>query len=134
LLNRRAAAATEFAILLPLLLAFALAGVDLGRALWTAMVLDHAARVGAERGATRGYSGYTQAAWKADVEAHVRDDLLDLGPAASAAQIEVAVTPLADDLFRVQVAVTGQVTLVVDWPFLPAGMNLRREAYFCRFR
>ena len=59
-------AATEFAIVCPLLLLLALACSDFGRIAHYHEVVANAARTGAETGATRQFTDFTRPFWEAD--------------------------------------------------------------------
>jgi Flp pilus assembly protein TadG len=62
--RRRGAAATELAMVLPLVLLLAFGCAEIGRALSIYMMVSDAARAGAVYGATHGYTSYTQSSWE----------------------------------------------------------------------
>jgi Flp pilus assembly protein TadG len=133
--RRRAAAAIELAILLPLLITLCLVTVDLGRACQCGIALASAARVGAEYGATRRFDVATAGVFKDRVAAAARDEFSSqsgLDPAAMLVQCEV--TTAANGLHTCDVTVEYQFQTVVHWPTIPNPLILRREARFRRFR
>ena len=65
--RRAGAAATELAMVLPLVLMLAFGCVEIGRALSIYMMVSNAARAGAMYGATHGYTSYTLSSWQSQV-------------------------------------------------------------------
>lgn len=68
---RRGTAATELALVLPLILLLIGGTLDLGRAVHVQIVLSNSVRVGAEYGATHRASTRTLAAWRARMTSEV---------------------------------------------------------------
>lgn len=131
----RGTAATELAILLPLLVVLALAAVDFGRFAYADIALGNAARVGAEVGAARRYDESTSAAWQARVSASIEEDFIAVGglePELLSVQIEVADD--AYDLHRVTITATYPFSTVVAWPTIPRPLPLERTVAIRRFR
>jgi Flp pilus assembly protein TadG len=77
--RRRAVAATELAILLPLLIAICLTSVDFGRFAYAYIAIGNAGRVGAEFLATRDYTQSNSAVRQSAMRLAVRDDLSTAG-------------------------------------------------------
>jgi Flp pilus assembly protein TadG len=133
--HRRGTAATELAILLPLLILLALVGVDFGRFAYAHIALGNAARVGAEVGAARRYDASTAAAWQARIESAIAEEFTAVGgidPANLAVQIDVA-----DDsyeLHRATVTANYSFSTVVAWPAIPRPLVLERVVSIRRFR
>ncbi len=133
--RRSGAAATEFVIALPLLIALTLTAVDFGRIAYATVAVNNAARVGAERGATRQFSDYTYAAWRADIESHVMAELQSLsGSSVSSVTVDVATSGAPGGLRRIDVAVECTFATVVDWPALPQPLRIRRNVCIRQFR
>lgn len=128
-------AATELAVVLPLLIVLALASVDFGRFAYAHIALGNAARVGAEVGAARPYDTSSSAAWQARVEQAIDEEFTAVGgiePANLDVQIDVA-----DDaygLHRVTVTADYSFWTVVAWPAIPRPLVLQRSVSMRRFR
>jgi Flp pilus assembly protein TadG len=71
--HRPGAAATELAMVLPLVLMLAFGCAEIGRALSIYMMVSDAARAGAVYGATHGYTTYTQSSWENQVVQEVQN-------------------------------------------------------------
>ena len=59
----------------PLLLLLAFGCCDLGRAVGAYVAVSNAARVGAEYGATHGYTSYTYASWESQVTQQAQQEM-----------------------------------------------------------
>lgn len=133
--RRAGATATEFVILLPLLIALCLTSVDFGRFAYAYLALGNAGRVGAEFGATRRYEAATANAWEQQVQAAIREDFAEVGgldPDQLDIQIEVA-----DDAYglsRVSITAACPFATVVSWPGIPRPLTMERTIVFRRFR
>jgi Flp pilus assembly protein TadG len=126
--RRGGTAATEAALVLPVLTVILIGGVDFGRAIHAQIVLTNAVRVGAEYGATHRFTAETQADW----EARIRETMLDEAASISGFAPEsfvatVTVTPATSTELRVQVAATYPFRSAVSWPGMPDALLLRHE-------
>jgi Flp pilus assembly protein TadG len=128
-------AATELAIALPLLVALVLVSVDLGRFAFLAITLDNAARVGAERGATRSFTSLSYTSWLADVENHATEVLSDSHSGGyTNAQIGVSTATTADNLTLVTVSAQADLVPTIPWPFMSGNLTIRRQISLEQFR
>lgn len=133
--NTRGAAATELAVVLPLLVVLCLVSVDLGRFAQAYIAVGNAARVAAERGATRAYIASTSATWEAEVRDAAEAEMTAAeGFDTSLMTVEIEVVTDDHDLPRGTVRVTYPLTLVMDWPGLPRDIPLTRKVSIRRFR
>jgi Flp pilus assembly protein TadG len=115
--DRRATAATELALVLPLLLTLILGCVDFGRIAYTYCAVSNASREGAEYGATHNFTAYTRATWQTRLQQAVTAEMSAVpGFDASQLQVNVSTTSDAYGLFRVTVEVEYPFTTVVPWP------------------
>ncbi len=124
--RRRGLAATEFAVVLPVLVTLVLGCVDFGRFAYTDIAVANAARAGAGFGADHPYTPATLGAWQAKVGQTVQDELSDFDPG----QLSVTAAPAAVDggAWQAQVTVSCPFTTLVNWPGLPTSMTLRKVA------
>ncbi|HWB12205.1 MAG TPA: TadE/TadG family type IV pilus assembly protein [Pirellulales bacterium] len=115
--DRRATAATELALTLPLLLTLILGCIDFGRIAYTYCVVSNASRTGAEYGATHGFTSYTRASWQSRLEECVTAEMSSV-PGFDPSQLQVVIGTISDSygLFRVTVEVEYPFTTVVPWP------------------
>jgi Flp pilus assembly protein TadG len=133
--TRRAAVATEFAILLPLLILLCLVAVDLGRFAFVSIALGNAARVGAEWGATHRYDTATAATWQSRLDAMIREEFTaeaDIDPTLLTTEVNV----IGDDygLPRVEVACAFPWSTVIAWPMIPRPLTLEHKTVMRRYR
>lgn len=131
----RGAAATEFAVLLPLLIVLGLVAIDLGRYAFVNIALSNATRVGAEWGATHRYDAATDAQWRSQLETAIRGEFVaaaDIDPT----QLDTEVTLAADSysLPRVQVAAEYPWNTIITWPLIPRPLILRQATIMRRYR
>lgn len=132
---RRGTAATEFAILLPLLVMLALASVDFGRFAYAHIALGNASRVGAEFGAVRKYDSSTSAGWEAQLEAAMHEEFAAVGGIEPAnLDVEIEVVDDAYDLHRVTITSTYPFSTVVTWPGIPRPLEMQQTVAMRRFR
>lgn len=132
---RSGAAATEFAVALPILMLLALACADFGRVMHHYQIVSNAARTGAEAGALHKVTAFTQAAWEADVREAVLEELANL-PDFDEASFEFDLTTTTDvnDLTTVRVEIAYPFESVVAWPLLPHIVELRALSKIRQFR
>jgi Flp pilus assembly protein TadG len=132
--RRRGAAATELAILAPLLIAICLSTVDLGRCTAQCVMLSNAVRAGADRGATERFTPETRAAWVTQLETIVRNDFASSGSAASL-QVDITTEALGGDMHRVTIVGKSTFTPILHWPFLSSPtLTLTRSVSFRQYR
>ncbi len=134
-ISRRGVAATELAILLPLLIVLCLAAVDIGRFGYVALAMDNAVRVGAQRGATRSVTSYTLSDWQADIIQWATNELGDVPTGwMNNLQIGVTYTTLSDSLNRLDVSANANFSTIVQWPFISTPINIHREIIMDQYR
>jgi Flp pilus assembly protein TadG len=133
-LRRAGTAATECALVLPLLLLIAGACIDLGRATRVAVVLSNAARCAAEAGALRRFTVDTRAAWETVVRDAADRELAELG--ADAATKQITITSVGDSYagVTVTVVVSCDYDPLILWPGTGNGIRLERRATMFEFR
>lgn len=135
IVNREGTAATEFAILLPMLMLFALGGADFGRIAFYSDVVSNAARVGAEVGGTRRFTAETRAAWETKVQQAITEEMQHV-PHFNASRLisTVSTQTDSDGIVRVIVDVSYPFTTVVNWPVLPHEVRLHEHVQYRQFR
>jgi Flp pilus assembly protein TadG len=127
-LDRRAAAATELALVLPLLMTIVLGCVDFGRIAYAYVAVANASRVGAEYGATHKFTPYTQPSWTSRLRQGVADEMAHV-TAFDPAKLQTTISTAADayGLVRVTVDVEYPFESVVPWPGIPQNVLLWRR-------
>ncbi len=132
---RLAAAATEFAVTLPLLLLLGLGSIEMGRAVAVFSLLSNAVRVGAEYGATHGYTNYNYASWQNQVSQQVQAAVQGNQPINSSG-LTVTVTGTAEPNGMNLVTVTASYPYqtITQWPLLPTEFTLTHTVAMRRFR
>lgn len=133
--RRRGVAAVELAIVLPVLVLLALAGVDLGRSGYYYVAVSNAARAGAEHGSLRKTTAYTQAAWQQKIRDVAREEVwgadhLD----AQALSVDIQTTIDGESLNVVTVTASYSLPLIVEWPGLPNPLVLRHAVTMRQIR
>lgn len=123
--NRRsAAAAVEFALILPVLLTMVWGCVDYGRFYHSYYSVINAARTGAGHAATHTATS-DDTAWQAEIREAVIDEMDRL---AGFDESQVVVTATRDfsggPIPRLDVTVQYPFETVVDWPLLPSDFQL----------
>lgn len=133
--SRSGVAATEFALVLPLLLLLTFAGTDFGRALHAHIALSNACRAGAEYGSRNPYSPTDIDDWESRIRQAVDEELSNT-PAIDPDKldIDIDVEVDSDDLFRVSVEATYPFTTLVSWPGIPHEVTLHRRVEMRRQR
>lgn len=124
---RHGMAATELAVILPLLVTLVLGCVDFGRFAHSYLAVTNAARAGAGLGGMKPYTPATYAAWQDQVRQAVVEEMSGLG-SFDASRLSVTVTGIteANGDQRVQVEVRYPFQTIIDWPGIPADVTLRR--------
>jgi Flp pilus assembly protein TadG len=125
--DRRAAAAVEFAIVLPLLMTFFLGATDFGRVSYSTIAIANAARSGAAFASMNPVDPVTLGAWTAGVNQAVVDELSQ-STAFDPSKLVVGITRVTESggLRRVEVQVTYPFETIVNWPTLPSSFDLRQ--------
>jgi Flp pilus assembly protein TadG len=132
---RRGTAAVEFAVALPVLLLLAIGCCDLTRAIAAYICVSNAARVGAEYGATHGYTSYTESTWQAQVTQQAANEMQGtLG--LNSSQLTVAVSSVTDanNLPLVTVTTSYPFSMITAWPGLSQQFNVTHSVTMQRFR
>jgi Flp pilus assembly protein TadG len=126
--RRLGAAAAELAMILPLLLTIALACVDLGRFAHSSIALSNAVRIGAEWGAGRTVTSFTQPDWEAQVVTEVKNEMAQLdGVDLAKLTVEVESVDEGNKLRRTEVEATYPFDTIVNWPAFPHQIQMRRR-------
>jgi Flp pilus assembly protein TadG len=132
---RAGVAATEFAIVCPLLLLLALACSDFGRIAHHHEVVANAARTGAETGATRQVTDFTRPFWEAEIRRSVVSEMQNLQAFnGSELSYSLSTTKDVDGLARIVVDVSYPFRTSVTWPGLPSETQLHQRVEFRQFR
>jgi Flp pilus assembly protein TadG len=133
--GRRAAAALELALTLPLLLLLTFGAIELGRAVSVYSMVSCAARAGAEYGATHGYSAYTYSSWQTQVTQQVQNSVQG-NASLDASQLSVAVntTPETGGFNLTTVTANYQFKTITQWPGLPHQFTITHTVGMRRYR
>lgn len=125
--RRRGVAATEFAIVLPLLMTILLGATDFGRFSHSRIAIVNATRCGASYASMNPYDSSTQAAWNAGVKLAVTNELSQ-SPAFDLTKLVITSTNIVESggLRRVSVQVAYPFETLVSWPFIPSSLNLQQ--------
>jgi Flp pilus assembly protein TadG len=134
--NREGAAAVEFAIILPLLVLLVFGCVDMGRSIGAYIIVSNAARVGAEYGATHGYSTLTYASWQNQVIANATQEMQGTGRSFDASRLTITVTatPTTGNLYRTTVVASYRFDMLTTVPGLPTQFAVTHSVTMDRFR
>jgi len=134
-MRRRAAAAVELAIVLPVLMGIAVACSDFGRIISAYLVVSNAARAGAEYGASNRYTSFSRSSWETQVNQAVVQELQNLASYTTANQ-SIAITTTTDSQGQIQVAVsvTYQFQMIISWIGLPSTVILRHQVQMRQYR
>lgn len=128
-------AAVEFALAVPILLLLAFGCADLGRAAAAYLAVSNAARVGAEYGATHGYTSYTYASWQGQVVQQSDQEMQ--GSSAfdpSRLSVTVSTVPETTNLYQVTVTAAYPFSMMTAWPGLPQQFILSHSVTMQRYR
>jgi Flp pilus assembly protein TadG len=133
--GRRAVAAVELALTLPLLLLLAFGCVELGRAVAIYTMVSCAARAGAEYGATHGYTSYTYSSWQSQVTQQVQNSAQG-NQSFNSSQLSVIVdtTPEAGGFDLTTVTANYQFAMISQWPGLPTQFTISHSVGMRRYR
>jgi Flp pilus assembly protein TadG len=137
---RRGLAATELAIILPVLVTLVLAAVDLGRFVSLYIALANAARAGAQYGAMNNYGGSTSSStyttWVSNVKSAAQNEIVGQYSGFSGTNNVVVSLPsnAADTggVKRVRVVASYNFTTAINWNWtglgLPHTMTMSQQA------
>jgi Flp pilus assembly protein TadG len=129
------AAASELAILLPLVILFCLTSLDFGRFSYAYIALGNAGRVGAEYLATREFSSENAAAREQQMVEVMHADFASNGQLdPQQLNISLVVSTDTDGLHRFTVEATYPFRTSVSWPGIPRPLMLQQGISFRRFR
>jgi Flp pilus assembly protein TadG len=125
---RRAAAALEMALILPLLVTIVLGCVDFGRFAYMYISVTNAARAGAGLASFNPVTPSSQAIWEAKIAEAVQDEMKNQAhyDANDLTVLTPTVTTEGTNLKRVRVEVHYEVHTIVAWPLLPTELTLAR--------
>jgi Flp pilus assembly protein TadG len=134
--RRSGAAAVEFAIVLPLLVLLVFGCVDLGRSIGAYVIVSNAARVGAEYGATHGYSALTYPLWQGQVIAAATQEMQGTGSSFNSNQLNVTVTatPTTGNYYRTTVQASYSFELLTSMPGFPQQFSISHSVTMDRYR
>jgi Flp pilus assembly protein TadG len=134
--RRAGAAAVEFALILPLLVLLVFGCVDLGRSIGAYIIVSNAARVGAEYGATHGYTPFSYTTWQNQVIAAATQEMQGTGSSFNSNQLTVTVTatPTTGNLYRATVQANYTFALLTSIPGLPGQFSVTHTVTMDRFR
>jgi Flp pilus assembly protein TadG len=133
--QRRAVAATELAILLPLLTLLCVVSVDCGRFAYSYIALSNAARIGAEYGATQTMTSYNQSSWQAAVKnAVIQEMAATPNFHGGSLSIEISTTTVSYGLQQVTVSAEYPFTPILSWPGMPGAVSMRQTLCMRQFR
>jgi Flp pilus assembly protein TadG len=124
---RRGLAATEFALILPLLVTVVLGTLDFGRFAYHYIGVTNAARAGAAFGCMNAYTPATLGRWQAAVVQATLDEMQgQTGYAPAQLAVTVAATAETGGLWRVRVTASYPFQTLVAWPGIPSNVTLRQ--------
>lgn len=133
--RNRGTAATELAIALPVLLLLVVGACDFGRVAHHSQVVANAARSGAEVGAMRNFTDYSQADWEAGIREAAQRELMHLSNFdVEQAEIEIEAIRASEGPFEVRVRASHPFRTTVSWPAIPNELMLSHSVTFRQFR
>jgi Flp pilus assembly protein TadG len=132
---RRAAAAVELALVLPVLLLLAFGCAELGRAVAIYSMVSSAACAGAEYGATHGYTSYTYSSWQEQV-AQQAQTAVQGNQTLNSSLLLVSVETTAETGGYNLGTVTAnyQFSTITQWPGLPHEFTITHTVGIRRYR
>jgi len=124
--NRRAAAAVEFAIVLPILVVMLAGTADYGRFAATSVAVCNASRAGAGYGCIHPWDSYTSPSFMTTCKAKVEEEFSAF-PGFNPQNLSVQITSEGTwPQGRVRVAVSYPFRTVVNWGFIPNSISISR--------
>ena len=126
--SRSGVAASELALLLPLLLLMVLACADFGRFAYTLIAVTNATRAGAGHAIMNPYVAGGQGAWATEIQQKARDELAQqTGTVPNNLTVTTTVTIEQTNLRRIRVEATyANFQTLIAWPGVPSSIALRR--------
>lgn len=133
--RRRGAAATEAAVVLPLLLTISLAAFDFGRIFGLSAQLSNAVQAGAESAATHRPSTLAYDSWITKTRTAVLDELSDTND-FDLSKVTVTIDLLTDQsgTQRVRVVANYPFKTLVQWPLIPNQVSLQSKLTMRQYR
>ncbi|HUE70040.1 MAG TPA: TadE/TadG family type IV pilus assembly protein [Pirellulaceae bacterium] len=126
--RRRGAAATELALILPLLVTIVLGCVDFGRFGYMYIAVTNAARAGAGVGSSKRVTTATLEKWRTEIRTAAASEMSGQ-TGYDAARLTIPDPQLiveTSGLKRVSVQVNYDFRMIVPWPLLPSQVTLSR--------
>jgi Flp pilus assembly protein TadG len=118
-------AASEFALILPVLVTLVMGCVDFGRFAYDYIAVQNAARAGAAYGIMNPYTPTTQSAWQSGVQSAAQDEMTQqTGYTSTNLTVQVSTTIESNGLRRVDVTASYPFQTVVSWPGVPSTLTL----------
>ncbi|QDT34170.1 TadE/TadG family type IV pilus assembly protein [Thalassoglobus polymorphus] len=133
--GREGTAATELAIMLPVLLTFLLGCVDYGRVTYWAISVSNANATGCFYGATHRLSSLNSDAWEEKIQLLIAEELSEnhgFEPDNLSSEIETELD--ANEILLVTVRTSYAFRTIVNWPGLPHEVALSESVTFRQFR
>lgn len=128
--RHRGVAATELALVLPVLMMIVLGAIDFGRFAYAYIAVTNAARAAAGFGILHPYTATSEANWQANVRAAAVDELRTVIDGSNLTDNDVTVTTArvieGDGLQRITVTVSLPFQTLVPWPGIPNQVPLTR--------
>jgi|SRR5579863_785063 len=134
-MGRCAAAATELAITLPVLLLLTLGCVELGRGVALYSIVSEAARAGADYASTHGYTTYNYASWQKQIIQEVKNEVQGNHP-LDPNGLSVTVTTVAEPggFNLTTVTANYQFDTITQWPGLPNNFVVTHSVSMRRYQ
>jgi hypothetical protein len=129
------AVVVEFALVIPLIMLFALGIADFGRIAYFHQVVCNASRTAAEVGAIHKFTSYTRTSWENDVyQAALAEMEHTPNFNVSEMQFTLSTTIDADGMAIINVSISYPFRCNVPWPGLPTEVMLTKQSQFRQFR
>jgi len=124
--DRRAAAALEFAVVLPILVVMLAGTADYGRFAATSVAVTNASRAGAGYGCMHPWDSYTEQSFITTCKAKVEEEFSS-APGFNRQYLNVQISSEgAWPKGRVRVSVSYPFRTVVNWGFIPNSISISR--------
>ena len=129
--SRRAVAATEMALILPVLMLIVLGAVDFGRFAHAHIAVTNAARAGAGYGIMNPYTTTTESLWQTNVRSAVLEEMSHVVANSSFSDSDVNVetgrTIEISGMQRINITVSFPFQTIVPWPGIPNQVTMSRR-------
>ncbi|MCC9655254.1 TadE/TadG family type IV pilus assembly protein [Rhodopirellula halodulae] len=132
--ERSGATATEFALLLPVILLLVFACCDFARIIHVRQVVANAARVGSLHGAMNRFHPQNESQWRSNVQQAIQDELGHLSIDSADAIVSVSHRDNGNGQKIIASEVSIPFRTIVQWPVLPQEVQVRHVAEFQQFR